>query len=199
MNFGVLRVFNDDYIDGENGFGAHSHRDMEIVTIMLDGELTHADSMGNTETMKSGEVQYMSAGSGVTHSEVNNGKSTTHLYQIWLTPKEKSLKPAYNQKDFSINMQKNILIPVASDLEKEGCINIKVDSTIYMAQFESDNSLDYKIENNRGVFVYITSGSVEIGDTLFSTGDQARIENEENIKIVAKENTEFVLIDVSLE
>jgi quercetin 2,3-dioxygenase len=106
INFGKLRVFNDDYISSENGFGAHSHRDMEIVTIMLSGELTHTDTMGNKKKIREGEVQYMSAGSGVVHSEINESKKETHLYQLWFEPKVRGLTPSYDQKNFSLSRKK---------------------------------------------------------------------------------------------
>lgn len=199
MNFGGLRVFNDDAIDAENGFGKHGHRDMEIVTIMLDGELTHEDSMGNTATMVAGEVQYMSAGTGVMHSEVNNSKHDTHLYQIWIIPKQKSLTPRYAQKNFNIKSRKNILVPAASDLEKDGAININADATIYLADFDADKRFEYKIESNRGVFIYVTRGGLEINGTDFKAGDQARIEKEESLIILAKDKVEFILIDVALQ
>ncbi len=197
MNFGALRVFNDDTIDGESGFGAHSHRDMEIVTIMLDGELTHQDNMGNTKTMKKGEVQYMSAGTGVTHAEMNNAKEQIHLYQIWLMPKMRNLEPAYDQKDFS-QMEKNILVPVASDKDLDRAILIEADAIIYKAELNKEKEIEHAVENGRGVFVYVTEGTLEINGETFEKGDQARIENEKSLSLSAKEGSKFVLIDVIL-
>jgi redox-sensitive bicupin YhaK (pirin superfamily) len=197
MNFGALRVFNDDTIAGESGFGAHSHRDMEIVTIMLEGELTHKDDMGNEATMKKGEVQYMSAGTGVTHSEVNLAKEKTHLYQIWIMPKQRNLKPNYDQKDFS-DSPKNELVPVASDKEMGHAIHMQADATIYRATLEKEKTLQYDIEDNRGVFIYLTEGELEINGTKLEKGDQARIENEKSLIISAHEDSQFVMIDVIL-
>lgn len=198
MNWGVLRVFNDDSIDGESGFGAHSHRDMEIVTIMLEGELTHEDTMGNRKTMKAGEVQYMSAGSGVTHREINSGKERTHLYQIWIMPKVKGLKPSYDQKDFRETMKSNTLVPVASDRTVGGALLIQADATIYMAELKAGTKSTYAIEGRRGVFIYITRGSMTIQGIVYSLGDQARIKNENRLTLSAVDTTVFVMIDVLL-
>lgn len=198
MNFGALRVFNDDIIDGENGFGAHSHRDMEIVTIMLSGELIHHDSIGNSAKMVSGEAQYMSAGSGVTHSEVNRGKDSTHLYQIWLTPKQKGMPPTYNQKNFKLSENKNMLVPVVSDTVKGEAMLVQTNATVYIANFETGKNVDYKIQNSRGVFIYVTTRVLEINNIEFMTGDQARVEQQEILMILAKEGSEFVLVDTVL-
>lgn len=197
MNFGVLRVFNDDRIDGESGFGMHGHRDMEIVTIMLEGELTHEDTMGNKKSMKKGEVQYMSAGTGVMHSEMNLAQENVHLYQIWLLPKKNGLTPAYDQKNFS-GSSKNELIPVVSDVPTGDAITIQANATIYKGDFEKGTSYSYKIQEGRGIFIYITEGVLEINDIMLTTGDQARIENETSIILKSTQATKFVLIDVGL-
>ncbi len=195
MNFGVLRVFNDDRIDGENGFGAHGHQNMEIVTIVLEGELTHEDTIGNRKCIKAGEVQYMSAGTGVKHSEMNLAREVVHLYQIWLTPRRNGFTPAYDQKDFS-HMEKNILVPVVSGEKQEGVIYIESDATIYKATLEKGKEIVYEVGVGRGVFIYVTRGILEINGTTFNSGDQARIEGEESLTIVAKEETECVMVDV---
>lgn len=196
MNFGVLRVFNDDSIDGESGFGAHPHSDMEIVTIMLEGELTHKDSIGNTRTMKKGEVQYMSAGTGVIHSEMNHKKEQIHLYQLWFLPKSRGLAPAYDQKDFSTDMRKNELVPVVSDVEVGGAIIMQAEATIYLAELEKGKSITHAPQKGRGVFVYITEGELTIQDVECKAGDQMRIVDEEKIEILANENAKFIVIDV---
>lgn len=196
-NFGVLRVFNDDRIDAESGFGAHGHRNMEIITLMLEGELTHQDNMGNSATMKSGEVQYMSAGTGVIHSEMNNSKERTHLYQIWIVSKEREMEPMYDQKDFS-QMESNVLVPVASGKDKEGAIPIRADATIYKAELRKDQTVDFAPESGRGVFLYVTKGALEVNGDPFKEGDQARITNENRLSITAASDSQFVLIDVIL-
>ncbi|HMR55385.1 MAG TPA: pirin family protein, partial [Candidatus Doudnabacteria bacterium] len=182
MNFGALRVFNDDYIDGENGFGAHSHDNMEIITIVHKGTLTHQDSMGNTGTIGKGEVQYMSAGTGVTHAEVNREKEQIHLYQIWIMPDKQNLTPQYYQKDFS-DAPKNILVPVASGQKLEGAISIQTSSTIYISQLESGKTIRNNLENDRGLFIYIKEGGLIINGKEFEKEDQARIMDEPEIII----------------
>ena len=198
MNFGVLRVFNDDYIVGENGFGAHPHRDMEIVTIIHKGELTHADSMGNTKIITAGEVQYMSAGTGVVHSEVNNSKEETHLYQIWLSPKKQGLTPTYDQKDFKGIRENNVLQVVASGDALSGAIHIQADATISLLQTDAKNTVPYHLEKGRGLFIYVTEGSLTVLGQMLSVGDQARIQDEESVTLLVEENTLCIVIDVRL-
>jgi redox-sensitive bicupin YhaK (pirin superfamily) len=197
MHFGTLRVFNDDYIDGKNGFPPHRHENMEIITIVLEGELSHEDSMGNRSTIQEGEVQYMSAGKGVVHSEMNHGDKRTHLYQIWLLPKKNSLTPTYDQKNFSEN-SKNELVPVVSDASAGDAIIIQADVTIYKGDFEKGKSCTHKVQEGRGIFIYITEGVLEINDIMLTTGDQARIENETSVILKSTQATKFVLIDVEL-
>ena len=197
MHFGTLRVFNDDYIDGKNGFPPHRHENMEIITIVLEGELSHEDSMGNRSTIQEGEVQYMSAGKGVVHSEMNHGSKRTHLYQIWLLPKRNSLTPTYDQKNFS-ESKKNELVPVVSDAPAGDAIIIQADATIYKGCFEQGKSYTHSIEQGRGVFIYVTEGTLLINETLFEKGDQARIEDEETIMLTAQTEARFILIDTAL-
>ncbi|HAG27318.1 TPA: pirin family protein [Patescibacteria group bacterium] len=198
MNFGALRVFNDDYIDGENGFGAHSHDNMEIITIVHEGTLTHQDSMGNTGTISKGEVQYMSAGTGVTHAEVNQGKEKVHLYQIWIMPDKQNQPPQYSQKDFS-EAPKNILVPVASGQNMDGAIPIRTDSTIYLSKLEQGNTIRHTLKHDRGLFIYIKEGNLVINGTEFEKEDQARIIDETDILIKTSEGAEFIAIDVPMK
>lgn len=200
MHFGALRVFNDDYIDAYNGFGEHAHTNMEIVTIMLEGELTHADSMGNTGVIRKGEIQYMSAGTGVRHSEVNNGSERVHLYQLWFLPKKKNLPPRYAQKNMILSAQdNNRLIPLVSDKQIENVpnlVHIESDITLYTSYLETDKKLNYIVNKNRGLFIYIEKGSLMINGDLFEAGDQARITGEESIEIVCMVDSSFIAIDV---
>jgi redox-sensitive bicupin YhaK (pirin superfamily) len=194
--FGPLRVFNDDFIIGESGFSEHPHQNMEIITIMREGVLTHRDSMGNMKTVSAGEVQTMSAGTGVAHSEVNMGKVPVRLSQIWIEPWQMNLQPTYGQKDFS-KLEKNVLTAVASGQEKEGAIGISANVTIYLADFDKGTELSYAIEKDRGVFIYLTEGEMKINEEFFKQGDQARIRQEEKIELTSA-SAKFVLIDVSL-
>lgn len=196
MNFGTLRVFNDDTIDAHSGFGAHSHQNMEIITIVLDGELTHKDSLGNVGTISQGEVQYMSAGTGVTHAEINDGDVPVHLYQVWIASKEKNLPPVYTQRDFSAISNKNSLLPVIVGEKQGEAIIARTDAVIYTSNLEMDKSLSYKSKEKRGVFIYITSGRLTMNGEEYEVGDQARIEGEEMLELQAIEETNFILIDV---
>jgi quercetin 2,3-dioxygenase len=197
MNFGSLRVFNDDYIDGNSGFGAHSHDNMEIITIVHRGVLTHQDSLGNAGTIGRGEVQYMSAGTGVTHAEVNQGNEQVHLYQIWIFPDQQNLSPQYAQQDFS-KSPSNALVPVASGSDFPGAIKIRSDATIFTARIDSDQTIQFKLGPDRGLFVYVTKGSLSINGHAFETEDQARITDESDLLIKAARGSEFVAIEVGL-
>ena len=198
MNFGALRVFNDDTIDGSSGFGPHGHRDMEIVTIVLKGELMHKDSIGNIGTIKAGEVQYMSAGTGVTHAEMNAKDESVHLYQIWISPTEKGLQPLYAQKDFSAISNKNILLPVISDVPSDNTLHIRSAATIYTSLLEQAQSIKHSISSHQGVFVYVTKGTLLVNDIPCQVGDQLRIHEESSLLITATETAHFVLIQVVL-
>lgn len=197
MNFGVLRVFNDDTIDRESGFGPHPHRDMEIVTIILEGELTHEDSMGNTKVIRKGEVQYMSAGTGVIHSEMNYAPESVHLYQLWFTPRTMRLPPMYDQRDFS-EMEKNMLVLVVSGEKVESSIHFQSDATVYLCELEAGKNVAYEPQEGRGVFIYVTRGTVEIGGIPFSQGDQGRVIEESALSVTTTKSSAFILIDVCL-
>jgi quercetin 2,3-dioxygenase len=197
MNFGSLRVFNDDYINGESGFGAHTHDNMEIVTIVHEGELTHQDSMGNTGSIKPGNVQYMSAGTGVTHAELNKGKTLVHLYQIWIQPDKQNLPPQYDQRDFN-TIPINELMAVASGQDMEGAILIRTNSTIYKSRLEANKLLRYNLGKERGLFIYATSGAITVNGIELGQGDQARIMDETDILIKGSRLAEFIAIDVSM-
>jgi redox-sensitive bicupin YhaK (pirin superfamily) len=198
MNFGTLRVFNDDTIDAHSGFGAHSHQNMEIITIVLEGELTHKDSMGNEGSIGKGEVQYMSAGTGVTHAELNNGDVPVHLYQIWILSQEKNLPPVYAQRNFSALSDKNILLPVISSTKRDGALIIRTDAIIYTSTLEEGRSLSYEVKKMRGAFLYITSGSLTVNGNSYEAGDQARIEGIESIELYATKEARFLVLDLPL-
>lgn len=197
MNFGTLRVFNDDYIGGNSGFGAHSHDNMEIITIVHSGTLTHQDSMSNIGNIKAGEVQYMSAGTGVTHAELNQSDEPVHLYQIWVFPDEQNLPPQYAQRDFS-NAPINELVPVASGEGKPGAITIRANATIYTANMEPGQTIRHKLASLRGLFVYVKEGSVRINGIQLEKEDQARIIDEADVLFQSDAETELIAIEVSM-
>lgn len=196
LQFGVLRVFNDDTINAYSGFDEHGHENMEIVTIMLSGQLTHRDSLGNTVTIKAGEVQRMSAGTGVIHAEKNLRDEPVHLYQLWFLPEREQLTPSYAQKDFSY-LAPNTLVPIASKNPQGEVLHLSADATLFLAKLEEGKELTYELSAGRGVFVYVQEGTILINNKVFSSGDQARIEQEKTLVLRAEAgNTRIVFIDV---
>lgn len=195
LEFGTLRVFNDDRINTYSGFDEHSHDNMEIVTIMLDGRLTHRDSLGNVEMIKAGEVQRMSAGTGVVHAEKNLDDEPVHLYQLWFYPHTEGLIPSYVQADFSY-IEPNTFVPIVSNQPMEGALSMSADATIYRADLEASQSLSYVLQPERGLFVYVEAGELKISDQVFEVGDQARISSESHVTFKTEQGTKFVCIDV---
>jgi redox-sensitive bicupin YhaK (pirin superfamily) len=195
MQWGALRVFNDDVVAAKTGFPTHAHREMEIITIMLGGEITHEDSMGNRTVIRAGEVQRMSAGTGITHSEFNLGDEPVHLFQIWILPGERGLRPSYDQKSFADVPRKNLLLPVASGQGMADAVTFHTDATIYMSDLEAGNAIDFKTDDSRRVFVYVTKGDLGVNGERLSTKDQARIAMDGNLKLEAYDDTSYILID----
>jgi redox-sensitive bicupin YhaK (pirin superfamily) len=197
IQFGALRVFNDDVVEPGTGFPTHPHKEMEIVTIVLDGEITHEDSMGNRAVIKKGDVQRMSAGTGLTHSEFNLAKKPVHFYQIWIFPDEKGLKPTYDQRSFSPSDWENRLLPVASGQSLKDVVTFHTDATIYRADLDEGKTITFNSENDcRRIFVYLTDGKLKINEETLGKNDQARIDLEQGLLLKAQEKTGLILIDV---
>ncbi len=196
IQFGALRVFNDDVVEPGMGFPTHPHEEMEIVTIVLDGEMTHADSMGNKSVIRVGDVQRMSAGTGLTHSEFNLAETTVHFYQIWIYPDEKGLKPTYDQKHYEPGAWRNTLFPVASGQNKPGTVTFHTNATIYRADLEKGKVVNFETDPSRRIFVYITQGQANINGQNVTTNDQARIDLETAIRVKASTFVSLVLIDL---
>ena len=196
IQFGALRVFNDDVVQPGTGFPTHPHEEMEIITIVLTGEMTHEDSMGNKSIIKAGDVQRMSAGTGLTHSEFNLAKTPVHFYQIWIFPDESALKPTYDQKTFSPSQWKNRLFPVASGQGIPDTVTFHTDATIYRCAINTGKSVTLAKTSGRRIFVYLTDGQVEVNGYGMIPKDQARVDIEEPLKIDAKKDSDFILIDV---
>lgn len=194
ISHGGLRVFNDDIIQPQNGFPDHPHNNYEIITIILDGELTHWDSAGNKGVIRAGDVQRMTAGSGVFHSEFNYGIAPVHLYQIWIRPKEDDLPPSYEQRHFDL-YEKNKLTRLASP-EGKGCLLINSNSFLYSGCYEQDQKLIYTSEPERKVFIYMTSGEIRLNNECIKRNDQARIEGESSLQVNICESSKFIIIDV---
>ncbi|HPQ39724.1 MAG TPA: pirin family protein [bacterium] len=196
IQFGALRVFNDDVVAPGTGFPTHPHREMEIVTIVLDGEMTHADSMGNRTVIKAGDVQRMSAGTGLTHSEFNLADTPVHFYQIWIFPDVSDLEPSYDQKTFSAEQWKNRLFPVASGQNITGTVTFHTDATIYRCELESGKRVMHEETAGRRLFIYVSDGEINADGERLMKNDQARIDMDAPLAIETQPGGEFVLIDV---
>lgn len=200
VRFGLLRVLNDDIVAPGMGFGTHPHDNMEIVTIPLKGELAHQDSTGNKEVIKAGEIQIMSAGSGLTHSEFNNSKKEfVNLFQIWVFPKEKNITPRYDQKIFDSEERKNKFQTVVSPDEKNGSLWINQDAFFTLGNFDEGNSVKYEIKKNgNGVYIMITEGSAEIDGEVLSRRDAIGLSDLSSVEIKLLAKSELLLIEVPM-
>jgi quercetin 2,3-dioxygenase len=196
IQFGALRVFNDDVVQPGTGFPTHPHEEMEIITVVLDGEMTHQDSMGNKTVIRPGDVQRMSAGTGLTHSEFNLGKKPVHFYQIWIFPDMPGLSPTYDQKTFTKNNWKNRLLPVASGQGLPGTVTFHTDATIYRCALESGKQVSHERTSGRRLFVYLTEGQVAANVDTLKAHDQARIDIDTPLVLRAQSPSEMILIDV---
>ena len=198
MNFGVLRVLNDDILHANSGFDTHSHSNMEIISYIVNGEITHKDSMGNSETLKRGEVQYLSAGDGIYHSEHNLHKTEDlRLLQIWIVPPKAGLPRLYGSKRFEEIDRKNRLLNIVSNQNGTADIKIYQDINIYVSELETNKTLDFKIEKNRQVYFVQIEGSSSVNEITLNDGDAMEILDVEEIKIKALENSHFLFIEMA--
>lgn len=196
IQFGALRVFNDDIVEPGAGFPTHPHREMEIVTIVLSGAVTHADSMGNKTVINQGDVQRMSAGKGLTHSEFNYETDPVHFFQVWIYPDRQGLSPSFDQKSFLPEAWKNRLLPVASGQGLPGVVTFHNDATIYRADFDHNHTITFKTADSRRLFLYLFAGALDVNGKHLKHGDQARVDLEKTITLTATGDTSFILIDV---
>jgi redox-sensitive bicupin YhaK (pirin superfamily) len=201
VHFGMLRVLNDDIVAGGQGFGMHPHNDMEIVTIILKGALQHRDNMGNGSVIKRGDVQVMSAGTGVMHSEFNPSKDEeVNLFQLWIFPKENGIKPRYDQKNFSFGDSINGITTVASGFKRNGELYIHQDAAISVAGVEKNGSVDYEMSRKgNGAWIMVIEGSAEIDGKQFSKRDAIGVTETDKINILSKEGSELLIIDVPMQ
>ncbi len=200
MNFGFLRVLNDDIVEPGKGFGTHHHDSMEIVSIILEGALEHKDSMGNHGVIKAGEVQIISAGTGISHSEFNHSsKGVVHFLQIWVESKEKGIKPNYEQKNFS-KIKKNKLVEIVSGNKNDKAIYIHQDAYFSIGDFDKNKEINYKLKNNNdGVFVFIINGSVIIGKEKLDERNSAEITETGTLKFKTEKESKILVIEVPLK
>ena len=178
MQYGPLRVMNDDLVQAKTGFGTHPHKDMEIITYVIIGELSHQDSMKNKEVLTRGDVQYLSAGTGITHSEMNESKDEVHLIQTWILPKMNGLTPKYGSKRFSVQDRKNKWLHLVGPEESESQINIYQDASMYASEIDDNKELTFDLKNNRQLYVKLLEGKANINGTIFEAGDAAEVHDE---------------------
>ena len=197
LGFRPLRVINDDRVQPARGFGSHSHRDMEIITYVLSGELAHKDSMGNGSTIRPGEVQRMSAGTGVVHSEMNPSRTEpVHFLQIWLLPDRSGHKPGYEQKTFPDSERRGKLRVVASPDGREGSVSIHQDALVYASLLDRGERVSYSLPAHRHAWVQVARGSVELNGRTLREGDGAAVSDENRLDLAGKDNSEVLVFDL---
>jgi quercetin 2,3-dioxygenase len=197
MGFRDLRVINEDFIEPKRGFPKHGHRDMEIITYMISGDLSHEDSMGNASTIRPNEIQRMTAGTGIMHSEYSSEKDKTHLLQIWILPNERNLKPGYEQKLIAADEKRGKLKLVASGAKNESGIFLNQDVFIYASILAEGEEISYDLPEGRYAWMQIVKGSLELNGEILNQGDGAAISEERLLKIKSLENdSEFLLFDL---
>lgn len=198
IQFGVLRVINDDLIKPETGFDTHPHKDMEIISYVVNGELTHSDSLGNKNTITRGHIQYMSAGTGVLHSEHNLGDSILRLLQIWIFPDKKGYTPNYGDHQFNWNERKNKWLHMVSSMKGDALIKINQDANIFALELEQENKISFPIKEGRQGYLVQIEGTSTINDLKLTDRDGLEIVEEE-ITIKAVETSHFLLIEMKKE
>ena len=200
-HFRGLRVINEDTVQPGGGFGTHPHRDMEIITYILQGALAHKDSMGTGSTIVPGDVQRMSAGTGVLHSEYNHSRDElVHLLQIWIFPSERGLKPSYEQKTFAAEEKLNRLRLVASPDASDGSVILHSDARVYGSLLEPGASVEHALAQGRGAWIQVVTGAIEVNGKRLAAGDGAGIEDEQLLTITGRAesaSSEFLLFDLA--
>lgn len=198
MGFRALRVINDDLIEGGGGFGTHPHRDMEILTYVLDGALEHKDSMGNHGMITPGEVQRMSAGTGVRHSEANaSAAKPVRLLQIWIEPEKANLTPSYEQKMFAADEKKGQLKLVASRDAREGSVTLHQDISLYAGVFAKGDKAELTLAPNRHAWVHVARGTVKVNGNELHDGDAAAISAESKVELEGVDSGEVLVFDLA--
>ena len=198
VQFRTLRVMNDDRVAGGGGFPTHPHRDMEIVTYVLEGALAHKDSMGNGSTIRPGDVQYMSAGTGVAHSEFNASPSEpVHLYQIWMFPDKNGHQPRYDQRNFSEAEKRGKLRLLVSPDGRDGSVEIRQDNELYATVLKPGESVRHELKPVRHAYVQVARGSVKLNGQALEAGDGAAISGEKTLLLTGIKDAEVLLFDLA--
>jgi redox-sensitive bicupin YhaK (pirin superfamily) len=198
MGFGNLRVINEDRIAPGTGFGTHGHRDMEIISYVLSGELAHKDSMGNVKGIPPGDVQRMSAGTGVMHSEFNHAQGqTTHFLQIWIEPNVRGIPPSYEQKAFADAEKRGALRLVASPDGAEGSVTLHADAALYAGLFDAEEAAILALNPARKTYVHLVHGSLNVNGIELSSGDAALMEQEDTLSLAGGRDAEVLVFDLA--
>jgi redox-sensitive bicupin YhaK (pirin superfamily) len=197
MGFGVLRVINEDRVRPGHGFDPHSHRDMEIVSYVIEGALAHRDSLGTGSVIRPGEVQRMTAGRGVTHSEYNESRDgLVHFLQIWILPERDGLAPSYEQRAYSDDEKRNRLRLVASRDGRDGSVTIHQDASIHIATLEPGRDVSHTLRGDRAVWVQVVKGALSVNGHPLRGGDGAALSGEPQVELAADEAAELLLFDL---
>lgn len=198
MGFGNLRVINEDRVAAGAGFGTHGHKDMEIISYVLSGELAHKDNMGNVESIPPGDVQRMSAGRGVTHSEFNHkSDETTHFLQIWIQPNVQGIEPGYEQKQFSEAEKRGKLRLVASPDGADGSVTVHADARLFAGLLNGDEKTSLALDPKRKSYVHLVRGELEVNGQKLVTGDAAMLEGESQLRLEAGNDAEVLVFDLA--
>jgi len=197
VQVGPLRVINEDRVAAGQGFGTHGHRDMEIISYVLDGELAHKDSMGNGSTIRPGDVQRMSAGSGVRHSEFNpSSTNPVHFLQIWIQPAAQGLEPRYEEKRFSVQEKRGRLRIIASPDQADGSVLIHQDARVYAGLFDGEETATLKVEPGRTLYVHVARGTVTANGTVLNSGDAVTLTDTEKLELNRGQQAEVLVFDL---
>jgi len=196
IQHGKLRVFNDDIVEPGQGFSRHPHEEMEIISLILSGKMVHKDTMENEITIGADEVQRMSAGTGLYHSEWNHTDEPVHFYQIWISPDRHDLPPSYDQKAFNPESWRNRLALLASDKGGNNVVRMNSAGSIYRAALDGDKTVSYSPGKGHKVFLYVIDGTLSLNGFTLNKGDQGRIADEKILEIAAMKEADFLLIDV---
>ncbi len=200
VHFGMLRVLNDDYVEPGQGFGWHPHDNMEIITIPLEGAIEHKDSMGNSSVINAGDVQVMSAGTGIFHSEFNHFKDQAlRLFQLWVFPKVSNVEPRYDQKTFDAKDRINKWQTVVSPQGEDGSLWVHQDTWFNLTQIEEKNTLPYYLHSEKnGIYIMVIKGKVKIGDQVLLTRDAMGVFEASEVLFEAEENTDLLVVEVPM-
>jgi hypothetical protein len=197
VEFGPLRVINEDRVQAGAGFGTHGHRDMEIISYVLSGELAHKDSMGNGSTIRPGDVQRMSAGSGVKHSEFNPSPTEgTHFLQIWIQPNKSNIDPSYEEKRFAAAEKRGRLRLIVSPDRAQESLLIHQDARIYAGLFDGDEAADLSVENGRRMYVHVAQGAIEVNGVALGAGDALQITHGTELHLEGGKESEVLVFDL---